>query len=152
MTRIGREGDRRAWMDLQRKLRQQWLQPCPVTPKNFKAASAAKRTVTHRKSYSSTMDEFSFGPINNDDMNEIDALSAGLLPLLVPGLKVGSDMKITEGWKFSPTMMSSAPRHSRVPSELGGVSSGSHSRKVNTAQPRQKKVSTHKRHHFSLPR
>ncbi|KAI0700590.1 hypothetical protein BC835DRAFT_1266204 [Cytidiella melzeri] len=134
------------------------LPPTPPTLKNFKAKAAAKR-LAHRKSYSSTVDEFSFGPIDNDDMNEIDALSAGLLPLLVPGLKVGSDIKITESWKRTPSVTSHGKqRKSRVPSELGGVSTDSsvpfestpYQRKAQT-QAKQKKTPAHKRHHFSLP-
>lgn len=137
------------------------LPPTPPTLKNFRAASASKRLM-HRKSYSSTADEFSFGPIDNDDTREIDALSAGVLPLLVPGLTVGHNMKITEGWKMSPSVLSmdGRTRTSRVPSELGGMStdfsspqmhSTPHTRKANT-QTRARKVSAHKRNHLSLPR
>lgn len=134
------------------------LPPTPPTLKNFKAASASRR-MTHRKSYSSMAEEFSFGPIDSDNTREIDALSAGLLPLLVPGLKVGGDMKITEGWKMSPTISEGNVRKSRVPSELGGVShdfsspqvhSTPYARKANTG--RSRKTSAHKRNHFSLPR
>ncbi|KAI0340897.1 hypothetical protein BDW22DRAFT_365380 [Trametopsis cervina] len=129
------------------------LPPTPPTLKNFKAKAAAKR-LAHRKSYSSTVDEFSFGPIDNDDVNEIDALSAGLLPLLVPGLKVGTDVKITKDWKRTPSVTSKdgKTRRSRVPSEMGGTSGdfSAHERKTQT-QVRSSKTSAHKRHHFSLP-
>ncbi|KIK67707.1 hypothetical protein GYMLUDRAFT_68728 [Collybiopsis luxurians FD-317 M1] len=65
--------------------------PLPPTPPNVRAARLAK----HKKSYSSiSAGKFSFGPV--DDMNEIDALTAGVLPLLVPGLQVGSNMKIRD--------------------------------------------------------
>ncbi|KAJ3785201.1 hypothetical protein GGU10DRAFT_8349 [Lentinula aff. detonsa] len=65
--------------------------PLPPTPPSVRAARLAK----HKKSYSSiSAGKFSFGPV--DDMNEIDALTAGVLPLLVPGLKVGDDMKIRD--------------------------------------------------------
>lgn len=135
------------------------LPPTPPTLKNFKAANASKRLV-HRKSYSFS-DEFSFGPIENDNTREIDALSAGLLPLLVPGLKLGEDIKITEGWKISPTItsMNDKGRASHVPSELGGMAddilsprfhSTPHTRKAQgLARPR--KASAHKRNHYSLP-
>ncbi|KAE9393845.1 hypothetical protein BT96DRAFT_943585 [Gymnopus androsaceus JB14] len=59
----------------------------PVTPPNVRAVHLAK----HKKSYSIPAGKFFFGLV--DDMNEIDALTAGALPLLVPGLKVGDDMK-----------------------------------------------------------
>ncbi|KAE9409835.1 hypothetical protein BT96DRAFT_984191 [Gymnopus androsaceus JB14] len=63
--------------------------PLPPTPPNVRAARLAR----HKKSYSSiSAGKFSFGPV--DDMNEIDALTAGVLPLLVPGLKVGDEMKV----------------------------------------------------------
>ncbi|KAJ3834973.1 hypothetical protein F5878DRAFT_727846 [Lentinula raphanica] len=65
--------------------------PLPPTPPNVRAARLAK----HKKSYSSiSAGKYSFGPV--DDMNEIDALTAGVLPLLVPGLKVGDNMKIKD--------------------------------------------------------
>ncbi|KAH6914759.1 hypothetical protein BKA70DRAFT_1510260 [Coprinopsis sp. MPI-PUGE-AT-0042] len=66
--------------------------PLPPTPPNVRAA----RLLAHQKSFSSS---YSFGPVDN--MNEIDALTAGVLPLLVPGLKVGDDMKIKDG-DYSP--------------------------------------------------
>jgi hypothetical protein len=135
------------------------LPPTPPTLKNFKAANASKR-LAHRKSYSSTAEEFSFGPIENDTTREIDALSAGVLPLLVPGLKVGGDMKITEGWKLSPTLMSHGiGRNSHVPSELGGINDISSPRMHSTpyvrkasTENRARKTSAHRRNHFSLPR
>ncbi|KIP02106.1 hypothetical protein PHLGIDRAFT_310310 [Phlebiopsis gigantea 11061_1 CR5-6] len=135
------------------------LPPTPPTVKSFKAASASRR-LAHRKSYSSSAEEFSFGPIENDNTKEIDALSAGLLPLLIPGIKVGHDMKITEGWNMSPTVvsMNTKQRKSRLPSEMGGVSSEflspqDHStpNTYKTQAERTRKPSTHKRNHLSLP-
>ena len=114
--------------------------------------------------FSHVINEFSFGAIDNT--NEIDALSAGVLPLLVPGLKVGSEVKITEDWKAAPRFSwggengGSKLRKSRVPSELGGMlselsspqfHSTPYARKAST-QARAKKTAAHKRHHFSLPR
>ncbi|KAF8592665.1 hypothetical protein K439DRAFT_1625998 [Ramaria rubella] len=57
--------------------------PLPPTPPNVRA-------LQHSRSQSSSGSGFSFGPIGN--ANQIDSLSAGVLPLLVPGLKVGRNM------------------------------------------------------------
>ncbi|PSR93793.1 hypothetical protein PHLCEN_2v4688 [Hermanssonia centrifuga] len=151
--------------------------------------------LTHRRSYSSISsfpdlglsepaaelggfinhhnNDYSFGPIDHDSLNEIDALSAGLLPLLVPGLKVGGEMRITESWKKAPSTTTTRfgnyqmggrrnlGADAEVPEELGGMVSSDfespqmhstpHTRKANTQTPRTKKTSAHKRHHFSLP-
>ncbi|KAL0580731.1 hypothetical protein V5O48_001289 [Marasmius crinis-equi] len=65
--------------------------PLPPTPPNVRTARLAKQ---HKRSFSSEVTGYSFGAV--DDMNEIDALTAGVLPLLVPGLKVGDEMKIRD--------------------------------------------------------
>lgn len=114
------------------------------------------------------LSDYSFGPVGNDDINEIDALSAGLLPLLVPGLKVGSDMKVKDvDWTSSPGTWSMSKAGSK--GELNdnfefGLTSGTewsppqfHSTPVNRkgAGPggqRSRKSSHHKKGHFSLPR
>ncbi|KAF9018214.1 hypothetical protein BDP27DRAFT_1355562 [Rhodocollybia butyracea] len=89
--------------------------PLPPTPPNVRAARLAQ----HKKSYSSISDgKFSFGPV--DDMNEIDALTAGVLPLLVPGLTVGGDMRIRD----SPP----ATWRRRAAAELEVIRDGSRSR------------------------
>ncbi|KAJ7246534.1 hypothetical protein B0H12DRAFT_756810 [Mycena haematopus] len=75
--------------------------PLPPTPPNVRAARLAQ--LKHKKSFSSG---FSFGAV--DDMNEIDALTAGVLPLLVPGLKVGDNMRIKDGDWTPPTSYSRA--------------------------------------------
>lgn len=132
--------------------------PLPPTPPSVRdrKASAASR-LGHRKSYSSG---FSFGAIDNTQ--EIDALSAGLLPLLVPGLKIGNDIKIRDSWASVNSRQGKSRRGSRqdVPSEMGGFTSSEfgspdmhstpHERKAKTTRAR--KESRHKRHHFSLPR
>ncbi|CAL1700479.1 unnamed protein product [Somion occarium] len=129
--------------------------PLPPTPPSIKERKAAR--LTHRKSYSSG---FSFGAIDNTA--EIDALSAGVLPLLVPGLKVGSDMKISKEWKVSsPTTMGKSStvggRRSRqiLPQELGGISTDFSSPEMHSTPAERKEARTrktsHKRHHFSLP-
>ncbi|KAL6309855.1 hypothetical protein BKA93DRAFT_925199 [Sparassis latifolia] len=137
--------------------------PLPPTPPSVRERKA--RLAQHRKSQSqsSASTGFSFGAVANDSVGEIDALSAHLLPLLVPGLKIGADMKIREGWT-SPmsTLGTSAKRGNTkgtrtVPQELGGLSSDFSSPELHStpplrmAAPREQKMSTHKRHHFSLP-
>ncbi|TCD69999.1 hypothetical protein EIP91_005249 [Steccherinum ochraceum] len=133
--------------------------PLPPTPPSVKERKAA-RSIGHRKSYSSG---FSFGAIDNTQ--EIDALSAGLLPLLVPGLKIGSDIRIRESWVSNASVNSKGSKNKRVsrqevPGELGGFNSiefsspqlhsTPHERKAKTTA-RNRKESRHKRHHFSLP-
>lgn len=84
---------------------------------------------------------FSFGAV--DDINEIDALSAKLLPLLIPGLKVGPQMKVKDSplksggmtTAFTSTSSFSSPEQTSTP-----------------VQSKKGKNSTKKRHHLSLPR
>ncbi|KLO16348.1 hypothetical protein SCHPADRAFT_848273 [Schizopora paradoxa] len=83
---------------------------------------------------------FSFNAV--DDMNEIDALSAKLLPLLIPGLKVGPQMKVKDSplksggmtTAFTSTSSFSSPEQTSTP--------------VNS---KKGKNSTKRRHHLSLP-
>ncbi|KAF7332419.1 hypothetical protein MKEN_00123800 [Mycena kentingensis (nom. inval.)] len=132
--------------------------PLPPTPPNVRAARLAQ--LKHKKSFSSG--GFSFGAV--DDMNEIDALTAGVLPLLVPGLKVGKDTKIRQGgdlenWtpptSFSRAKGKRAARQMQLQvHEFGGDFSSPevHSTPARTrAQARSKKTSLHKSRHFSLP-
>ena len=82
---------------------------------------------------------FSFNAV--DDINEIDSLSAKLLPLLVPGLKIGPDTRVQE----SPQKMNLQ----------GFTSMSSFSSPDSTStpvRPLKKKISAHKKHHMSLPR
>ncbi|KAH7922976.1 hypothetical protein BV22DRAFT_1197017 [Leucogyrophana mollusca] len=134
--------------------------PLPPTPPNVRNAKLAKQLV-HRKSYSSG---FSFGAVVNDDLNEIDALTAGLLPLLVPGLKLGNDMKIRD-WDFSPPLSSTvtkkkASRHAKqsAGSDFGVLAREEFSSPQLHSTPapgkqnaRARKTSAHKRNHMSLP-
>ena len=140
--------------------------PLPPTPPSVRERKA--RMMSHRKSHShsSSSAGFSFGPIAGDDMAEIDALSAKVLPLLVPGLTVGTDVRIREDW----TQWTRSPREAKatgtmrssktVPVELGGYSTDfsspdGHStplEHVKKAAPRERKASGHRRQHFSLPR
>ncbi|KAI0331260.1 hypothetical protein GY45DRAFT_642787 [Cubamyces sp. BRFM 1775] len=142
--------------------------PLPPTPPSVRERKA--RLLSHRKSHSQSSSSvgFSFGPIAGDDVAEIDALSAKVLPLLVPGLKIGADVRVREDWeRVSPrdrtVHQTGTMRSSRtVPAEMGGCSSGfstdfsspdMHSTPVEDKKVplRQKKTSTHRRHHFSLP-
>ncbi|KAF7792852.1 hypothetical protein EIP86_003953 [Pleurotus ostreatoroseus] len=135
------------------------LPPTPPTLKNFRAK------LGHRRSYSS-INEFSFGAIENDCTREIDALSAGIVPLLLPEMRIGKDMRITGEWKMSPSFewggmigKETMARHSRVPSELGGVSGELSSPQFHSTPNIRKgqrdskshRTTGHKRHHFSLP-
>ncbi|KAJ7098784.1 hypothetical protein B0H15DRAFT_590840 [Mycena belliarum] len=121
--------------------------PLPPTPPNVRAARLAH--LKHKKSFSSG---FSFGAV--DDMNEIDALTAGVLPLLVPGLKVGNNMRIKDGDWTPPTSYSRAKGKRAVKrlDEFGGdFSSPEIFSTPARTRARAKKTSMHKRHHFSLP-
>ena len=128
----------------------------------------------HKRSFSSSSaGKFSFNAV--DDMNEIDALTAGVLPILVPGLKVGGNMKIRDSppatWRRrgraegqTSTRSSSRSRsQSRTEgkaakllnalNEFGGEFSSPefHSTPARN-KPRTRKTSAHKRNHMSLPR
>ncbi|EIW76327.1 hypothetical protein CONPUDRAFT_168889 [Coniophora puteana RWD-64-598 SS2] len=97
--------------------------PLPPTPPSVRAAKARSQglgiRLVHRKSrsdlnlsYSPVMPEgFSFGAVDNDDTNAIDELSAGMLPILVPGLKVGKDVKVKEfDFAFEPQRSSTVAK------------------------------------------
>lgn len=124
--------------------------PLPPTPPNVRAARLAM--LAHKKSFSSGHD-FSFKAV--DDINEIDAMTAGVLPLLVPGLKVGEDMQIKHG-DYTPPSTFSKSRGKTIAKKLTEFgedfsSPEVHSTPARTRQPRRRKES-HKRNHFSLPR
>lgn len=124
--------------------------PLPPTPPNVRAARLAQ--LKHKKSFSSG---FSFGPV--DDMNEIDALTAGVLPLLVPGLKVGSDMKIVGNKSPLGTFTkSNGIKSAKKMSEFGADFSSPEVHSTPARRPGQlprgTTASGHKRKHFSLPR
>ncbi|KAJ7639318.1 hypothetical protein FB45DRAFT_828169 [Roridomyces roridus] len=137
--------------------------PLPPTPPNVRAARLAR--LGHKKSFSSGGGSgFSFGPV--DDINEIDALTAGVLPLLVPGLRVGGDVRIkgsTKPGEWTPPESFSrakgkkalAGRRMKEFGEEDFSSPQIHSTpartRANQGQARSKKTSMHKRHHFSLP-
>ncbi|TFK63554.1 hypothetical protein BDN72DRAFT_775753 [Pluteus cervinus] len=123
--------------------------PLPPTPPNVRAARLAK--LAHKKSFSSG---FTFGPV--DDMNEIDALTAGVLPLLVPGLTVGTDMKIIETpalGSWSKSKGKKALKQTQM-KEFGEDFSSPQIHSTPLAararEPRARKIS-HKKNHYSLP-
>jgi len=137
-------------------------QPLPPTPPNIRNAKKTAKQLIHRKSHSS---DFSFGAAIIDDIREIDALTAGVLPLLVPGLKLGEEMKIRDWEEFSPPLSSTVtkkPGRLAAPpagSEFGildGDDFASSQFHSTPAQGRQShrggKVSGHKRNHLSLSR
>lgn len=121
--------------------------PLPPTPPNVRAARLAK--LAHKKSFSSGFD---FGPV--DDMNEIDALTAGMLPLLVPGLKVGDDMKVKEDDCSPPGSYSKNKglKMAKKMNEFGLDFSSPQVSSTPARRPRNRKQSAHRRNHYSLPR
>lgn len=135
--------------------------PLPPTPPTIKSLKSHKKAhLRHRKSRSSGL---SMSAISDMDINEIDVLSAGVLPHLVPGLKIGGTMKIRDHWKIPqpPAIEGAKASHgttdTSLPAELGGFSSYEefsspemHSTPI-TAQGRARKTSGHKKNHFSLP-
>ncbi|KAF8969332.1 hypothetical protein BDZ97DRAFT_1653772 [Flammula alnicola] len=124
--------------------------PLPPTPPNVRAARLAM--LAHKKSFSSG---FSLGHVDVDDLNEIDALTAGVLPLLVPGLKVGEEMKIKKGDCTPPGSFSKSKgkKVAKKLTEFGEDFSSPevHSTPARRRNPRGRKESGHKKNHFSLP-
>ncbi|KAF9057888.1 hypothetical protein BJ165DRAFT_86881 [Panaeolus papilionaceus] len=124
--------------------------PLPPTPPNVRAARLAM--LAHKKSFSSG---FSLHEKEVDDLNEIDAMTAGVLPILVPGLKVGEDMKIKNG-EYSPPgtwSKSKGMKAMKKLTEFGEDFSSPevHSTPARRRGPRTRKESGHKKNHFSLP-
>jgi len=125
--------------------------PLPPTPPSVKAA----RAMAHKRSYSSGL-----------SMTEIDALSAGILPNLVPGLRIGQDVKISDEWRYSSASRMGGSMTGKtfddfvsgLPQELGGLpgefsSPEFHSTPATNGKKtgQKSRKSGHKRHHFSLP-
>ncbi|RXW25474.1 hypothetical protein EST38_g448 [Candolleomyces aberdarensis] len=120
--------------------------PLPPTPPNVRSARLAQ--MSHKKSFSSN---YSFNAI--EDVNEIDALTAGVLPLLVPGLTVGQDMKIKDG-DYSPPGTFSKSKGLKAMKKLKEFGEDISSPEIHSTparrRPRNRKDS-HKKNHFSLP-
>lgn len=124
--------------------------PLPPTPPNVRAARLA--SLAHKKSFSSG---FSFGPVDN--MNEIDALTAGVLPLLVPGINMDG-MKVREG-DWIPSGSYNRSNGKKLAKKLKEFGEGFSSPEIHstparsrTRVPRERKISAHKKNHYSLPR
>ncbi|TFY62286.1 hypothetical protein EVG20_g6758 [Dentipellis fragilis] len=132
---------------------------------SFSGPRSPGARLQHRKSYSSGFD---FGAVAGTGAMEIDALSAGLLPLLVPGLRVGADTQVTEDWAFTAGTLSKSKGRKHMSlvqeqeegpePEFGGFSSSlefsspqMHSTPVNRKGGAKQRSAEHKRHHFSLP-
>lgn len=139
--------------------------PLPPTPPSVRELKERRaRMLSHRKSqsHSSVSEGFSFGPVGNDDVAEIDALSARLLPLLVPGLKVGHNVKVRDDWNFREVKHRAYDKATfkssrSAPMELGGFADDFPSPETHSTPPARetrkvKKTSARGRKHFSLPR
>ncbi|KAF9450669.1 hypothetical protein P691DRAFT_700859 [Macrolepiota fuliginosa MF-IS2] len=120
--------------------------PLPPTPPSVRAARLA--LLSHKKSFSSGFD---FGPV--DDMNEIDALTAGMLPLLVPGLRVGGDVKIRDNECSPPGSYSKSKglKMAKKMNEFGLDFSSPQVSSTPARRPRNRKQSGHRKNHYSLP-
>jgi hypothetical protein len=124
-------------------------------------STSPQQVASHRKSYSS----FDFGAVQRDEIAEIDKLSAGLLPLLVPGLRVGSNMRIScsdvipspslsNGFAASSSSRRSRSSNAATP-EFGGFNPSDFSSPQIHSTPYRRPHKTsaaHKRAHLSLPR
>lgn len=71
--------------------------PLPPTPPNVRAARL--RQLKHKKSFSSG---YSLHVVEKEQ-NQIDELTAAVLPGLVPGLKIGANMRVTKGSYTPPS-------------------------------------------------
>ncbi|KIM91232.1 hypothetical protein PILCRDRAFT_169800 [Piloderma croceum F 1598] len=112
----------------------------------FTVKNARLAKMGHRKSLSS--DALPLKVI--DDINEIDAMTAGLLPRLVPGLKVGRRMKIRDS--IMPTDMFTEKELSPEFRVLGASEALSspelHSTPARKEEAQPGKISEHNRNHY----
>jgi hypothetical protein len=122
--------------------------PLPPTPPNLRAARLAQ--LKHKKSFSSG---YSLHAFEDAGMNQIDELTAQVLPLLVPGLKVGGGMRITKGNYSPPGTGSTAVKEFGFNSDGEFSSPQIHSTPytVTNARRERKMTDAHKRNHMSLP-
>lgn len=121
--------------------------PLPPTPPSVQAARLASKS--HRKWYSSSQ---SFGPV--DETNEIDSLTAGVLPNLIPGLLIGPEMKVTDG-AYSPAGTLGRNKSVDIPEEFGMSFSSPDAHPTPTLVPKHGAKSgsrSHRRSNLSLSR
>lgn len=118
--------------------------PLPPTPPSVRAARLAQ--LAHKKSFSSG---FNFGPV--EDINEIDALTAGVLPFLVPGLTVGTDIRIKDDHSLGNHGRNWEQKMVKM-NEFGLDFSSPQVASTPARRPRDRKPSAHRRNHYSLPR
>ncbi|KAF5363387.1 hypothetical protein D9756_000244 [Leucocoprinus leucothites] len=116
--------------------------PLPPTPPSVRQARLA---LTHKKSFSSG---FNF---QVDDITEIDALTAGVLPLLVPGLKIGNGVKVTDEHSTPGSYSKRKGTKSKKMNEFGLDFSSPQVSSTPVRRPRSSKKPGHRKNHFSLP-
>ncbi|KXN92346.1 hypothetical protein AN958_08577 [Leucoagaricus sp. SymC.cos] len=120
--------------------------PLPPTPLNVRVARVA---LSHKKSFSSG---FNFGQI--DDMAEIDALSAGILPFFVPSLSIGDDAKVKDDSGFSTPVSYNERKGMKMlknMNEFGLDFSSTQASSTPVRRPRNRKQSGHNKNRYSLP-
>ncbi|PPQ74364.1 hypothetical protein CVT24_000658 [Panaeolus cyanescens] len=125
------------------------MHPLPPTPP---PRSVHMALLAHKKSFSSG---YSLHEREIDDLHEIDAMTAGVLPLLVPGLNIGEDMKIKNG-DYSPPGTWSKSKGMKAMKKLAEFGEDFSSPEVHSTPARYRgararKESGHKKNHFSLP-
>jgi hypothetical protein len=94
-----------------------------------------------------------------DDINEIDAMTAGLLPGLVPGLKVGRHMKIRGSILPTDTFNMASKTKLSPGFGVSGASEAFSSPELHStparkeeARSKNKKISEHQTNQYDLPR
>jgi hypothetical protein len=127
--------------------------PLPPTPPTLKNARAAQ--LIHRRA--STLD-FSFGAIEAENTREIDALSAGVLPILITGMEVGQNVRIKDFAPALPRTNASTKSKKRLSGLRDSMTSMEFGTPEGASTPKKGKLgslkrssSGHKRGRFSLP-
>ncbi|KAH9482502.1 hypothetical protein JR316_0004602 [Psilocybe cubensis] len=122
--------------------------PLPPTPPSVRAARLAM--LSHKKSFSSGQ-HCTLATI--DDLNEIDAMTAGVLPLLVPGLTLGDDMKIKKDdySQLGTYSKSKGRKIAKKLSEFGADFAPDDVHTIPSKELHERGRSGHKKNHFSLP-
>jgi hypothetical protein len=117
--------------------------PLPPTPPSVRDARLA---LAHKRSFSS-----GFDLKHADSINEIDTLTAGILPYLVPGLKVGEDMTIKGN---DDPSLGNLHRHKELKTKMNEFGLDFSPPQISSTPARRlrNKKSGHRRNHYSLPR